>query len=69
MDNHDQYRMPFGKYKGHYIGEVPANYLVYLIEQPWLEKRWPEVHQYITLKEDQIRVEAQEEQNRGEAYK
>ena len=30
----DEYIMPFGKYKGKPMGQVPADYLDYLIGQP-----------------------------------
>lgn len=42
----DENVMPFGKYKGKAMGCVPAEYLDWLIDQPWI-KTWPEVEQYI----------------------
>jgi len=38
----DKYPMPFGKHKGMPIGEVPADYLDWLIGQTWIGQ-WPEV--------------------------
>ena len=38
--------MPFGKYKGKPMRDVPATYLDWLYDQPWLPK-WPRVAAYI----------------------
>lgn len=42
----DNQRMPFGAHKGKPMGQVPAQYLDWLIDQPWI-KKWPEVERYI----------------------
>lgn len=42
----DRDSMPFGKFKGKAMGEVPASYLDWLHGQPWL-KDWPKVLAYI----------------------
>lgn len=39
--------MPFGKREGTPIGQVPAKYLDWLRGQPWLEKRYPYIAEYI----------------------
>jgi len=38
--------MPFGKYKGERMEKVPATYLSWIIDQPWINK-WPDVEKYI----------------------
>lgn len=42
----DDSKMPFGKYKGRKMKTVPAKYLMYLIQQDWIEE-WPRVQDYI----------------------
>ena len=37
---------PFGKYKGTPMEKVPARYLDWLIDQPWIS-RWPAIEEYI----------------------
>lgn len=32
--------MPFGKYKGTYIEDLPYSYLTWLLEQSWFEKQY-----------------------------
>ena len=39
--------MPFGKYKGRDMDNIPADYLDWLIGQDWIGK-FPDVVQYIT---------------------
>ena len=43
----DRSPMPFGKYKGKPMEEVPDGYLLWLLEQEWLEEKYPSVNQYI----------------------
>lgn len=42
----DNSPMPFGKYRGRKMKEVPASYLDWLHGQPWIED-WGEVLAYI----------------------
>ena len=58
----DQDSMPFGKYKGKPMEDVPASYLDWLRDQPWLP-RWPDVQEYIQRNEKTIdwELERQEE--------
>ena len=30
--------LPFGKHRGKDIGEIPSNYLTWLLEQDWMEE-------------------------------
>ncbi|RKZ27568.1 hypothetical protein DRQ26_02960 [bacterium] len=43
----DNYKIRFGKYKGTPIGEVRAQYLLWLYTQPWLEVKYPEIAVYV----------------------
>lgn len=38
--------MPFGKYGGEKLGDVPASYLLWCYEQEWIHD-WPGVRDYI----------------------
>lgn len=42
----DRDLMPFGKYKGEMMVDVPAKYLDWLRDQQWI-KDWPDVETYI----------------------
>ncbi len=37
--------MPFGQYKDFLLGDVPADYLRWLVKQPWAS-RWPRIVEY-----------------------
>jgi uncharacterized protein (DUF3820 family) len=37
MSNHPEIIMPFGKHKGTEIGDIPKNYLDWLIGQEWFQ--------------------------------
>lgn len=43
----DNSPMPFGKYKGDNLGNVPASYLLYLYSQGINEILYPELKKYI----------------------
>ena len=54
----DESPMPFGKYKGEKLGEVPSSYLLWFFEQKWASD-WPELYDYVeehyeTLEEDAV---------------
>jgi hypothetical protein len=57
MDDDDP--MPFGKYKGEPIGEVPAEYLDWLHGQEWLAS-WPRVKKYIESNRKLLDMELEE---------
>lgn len=56
----DSYQMPFGKYKGKPIGEVPATYLDWLAGERPLVKNYPMVALYIKQNREQINKELEE---------
>ena len=43
--------MPFGKYKGQKLGEVPDSYLRWFLGQDWCDQ-WPELLEYANLIDD-----------------
>ena len=49
--------IPFGRFKGHRIGEVPDSYLIWLSESDWFEKKFPDlqerVNEELAFREDQ----------------
>ena len=49
----DEDLMPFGKHKGTPIGEVPASYLIWVLEQDWAEE-WKAVYDYCLKHERQL---------------
>lgn len=49
---HDDDRMPFGKYKGQRLGEVPDDYWLWFLQQEWSHK-WPDLVEYAQLVEDE----------------
>jgi hypothetical protein len=52
----DSSRMPFCKFEGFPMKEVPAAYLDWLHDQAWITK-WPEVLDYIETNRDVIDYE------------
>lgn len=56
--------MPFGKYVGYHMKDVPAKYLDWLIGQTWINE-WPDVEAYIIKNKDTIDKEIDEEHFKG----
>lgn len=54
---------PLGKYKaeGVKLGDVPASYLLWLYNQPWLRSGWTGLYNYITASMGAIRLKVKEE--------
>lgn len=53
----DNYIMPFGKYKDVKLEDVPADYLLWLKDQDWIETKYPAVAEYVYAKEEELRAE------------
>ncbi len=51
--------MPFGKYKELDMEEVPADYLMWLSEQDWIEQ-YPRVLSYINRNKEGIKKEVED---------
>ena len=47
----DDDRMPFGKYKGQRLGEVPDSYWRWFLSQDWCDQ-WPSLVEYANLIEE-----------------
>lgn len=52
----DDSLMPFGKYKGQKMANVPADYLMWLSKQEWIEE-WEGVNMYIIDNADVLEME------------
>lgn len=52
----DDTPMPWGKHEGTPLKDLPAEYLLWLFEQPWI-KSWPPLHAYLKKHEDQLMQE------------
>lgn len=46
--------MPWGEHEGTKLDDVPASYLLWLLQQRWLVD-WPGLHAYIKANEDVLR--------------
>lgn len=58
----DKTPMPWGKFKGTPIEDVPAEYLLWLFKQEWI-KEWPDVHDYLVENQHVLLQEEAEEQD------
>lgn len=47
----DDHKMPFGKWKGTRLGEVPDHYWRWFLDQEWAEK-YPDLLEYAKLVEE-----------------
>ena len=54
-------RMPFGKHKGEKLEDIPAQYFLWLHEQDWFARKYPEVEKYIDNCMDVLEQEATED--------
>jgi len=61
----DSSLMPFGKYKGRKMKEVPASYLDWLHRQAWIED-WPLVLDYIKANRTVIDQELNDRELHGD---
>lgn len=52
--------MPWGKHKGQKLGKIPASYLLWLYEQPWI-KSWEGLHAYLKANEDRLMLEKRDD--------
>jgi len=62
----DSYIMPFGKYEGDKIGDVPAKYLLWCLQQDWMKDKYPKVYQYLVNEQDTLLEEY--EKDHGHAW-
>jgi hypothetical protein len=56
----DKDPFPFGVHKGQPMEQVPAMYLDWLIDQPWIS-RWPAIEEYIERNRKVIDKELKDE--------
>jgi hypothetical protein len=54
--------MPFGKHKGKRLDEVPADYLLWLADQPEVKYKYPTIFVYIDSRRPWLEMEARVQQ-------
>jgi len=47
-------RLSFGKHKGELLTDVPAGYLLWLFDQHWVKKSYPDIYDYIETNYSEI---------------
>jgi len=63
----DDTLMPWGKHQGVKMSDVPASYLLWLYEQPWI-KDWKELHAYLRANEDLLLAEKRDDAGGEEGF-
>ncbi len=48
----DKSPMPFGKYKGDPLEDVPDDYLLWLLRQTWVATKYPDLWKYLIDNQD-----------------
>lgn len=54
------YVLTFGKYKGQTLDDVPADYLLWLEEQDWVQEKFPKIVAYVMKNRKAIEMEVKE---------
>lgn len=49
----DKSIMPFGKYQGKQMGQIPPSYLLFISKKLWLSQ-WKDVYDYIQLNKHKL---------------
>jgi hypothetical protein len=62
----DKTVMPWGAHKGKKLSELPASYLLWLYEQPWVKGSWPLLYAYLKKNEDLLLAEKNEDRQDDE---
>jgi uncharacterized protein (DUF3820 family) len=50
-----------GKHTGKPMGDVPASYLLWIADQPWCAKKYPDVLEYVNKIRDALEMEAEDD--------
>ena len=53
----DKTTMPWGAHKGKPLGEVPAEYLLWIADRPGAEGKWPDLIEYINRNREALEME------------
>lgn len=67
-------KIPFGKYQGKDLDDVPADYLIWCLEQSWFEAKYPELNDYLNsiyntlLAESEEKINSRERENDKPTY-
>lgn len=49
--------LPFGKYKGEKLGDIPAWYLIWLYDEDWFANKYSDIYMYIENNYHQLEKE------------
>lgn len=60
--SHSKVILKFGKHKGEYVGDVPASYLLWLLDQNWIAT-FPDIVEYIEKNRTALDKEAVNEKD------
>lgn len=60
----DKDKMPFGIHEGKTMERVPASYLIWLADRPWIDK-WPAVKGYIVHNRNVLELEVKNPKQYG----
>lgn len=60
----DKTPMPWGQHKGKAMEDVPSDYLLWLLRQPWI-RDWPDIHAYLVANQAALLMEEGEEDSGG----
>lgn len=50
----DQTPLPWGEHKGIPMADVPPEYLLWLLKQPWI-RDWPDIRNYLLQRQTELR--------------
>ena len=57
----DQTPMPWGVHKGIPLRDVPADYMLWLLRQPWIRDR-PNIYEYLVANQTALLLETHEDE-------
>lgn len=55
--------IPFGQHKGKRLKDIPAAYLLWLLDEEWCRKQYPDLITYIRENKKLLEMEAWEEED------
>ena len=59
--------MPWGEHEKTPMGDVPADYLLWLFRQAWV-KDWPDIHEYLVANQAAFLMEEEGQSGGGEGF-
>ena len=61
VPTNDDTLMPFGKHKGKRLGDIPADYLIWLYDQEWFQK-FEDIFEYVAKNYQHLEKEAKQQE-------